>query len=312
VSTSAERVYDLDPETLDLFRLKGTYGGCGTVQIGNANGVKVRRVMQIASDLARAPFPQLRIIDFACGEGVYAIEAALRGAEVVALDARTERMKEGAKAAERLGLTKLRFEQTDVRNVNLGSHGMFDVIFFFGILYHLDYPGVFRVLRNIYQMCRQFLIIDTHIALRGGDSVQHNGQNYDGRRFREHADADSEEVRRSRLGGSLDNAFSFWFTKESLFRCLDNVGFSCVCECIVPLEPDKPEDRITIVATKGEKVKISSYPWVNDKSEYEIRLFLNDLTPPSSSPSIVSRAKELPKSIIKRALHTAGLEIRRI
>jgi hypothetical protein len=52
-------------------------------------------------------------------------------------------------------------------------------------------------------MCRQFLIIDTHIALRRGDSVQHNGQNYDGLRFREHADADSEEVRRSRLGGDL-------------------------------------------------------------------------------------------------------------
>jgi len=243
---------------------------------------------------------------------VRVIEAALRGAEVLALDARTERMKEGARAAERLGLAKLRFEQRDVRNVNLGSHGMFDVIFFFGILYHLDYPDVFRVLHNIYEMCQQFLIIDTHIALRGGDSMQHNGQYYDGFRFREHADADSEEMRRSRLGGSLDNAFSFWFTKESLFRCLNNIGFSCVCECFVPLEPDKPEDRITIVATKGERVKISSYPWVNDKSEDEIRLFLNELAPPSLSRSIVSRAKQLPKSIIKRALQTAGLEIRRI
>ena len=114
MSTPSERVYDLDPETLALFRSKGTYGGCGTVQIGNANGVKVRRVMQITSDFARASFRQLRIIDFACGEGVYAIEAALRGAEVVALDARTERMKEGARAAERLGLAKLRFEQMDV------------------------------------------------------------------------------------------------------------------------------------------------------------------------------------------------------
>src|SRR6516165_6152447 len=147
---SLERVYPLDADTLELFRLKGTQCGCGTVQIGNANGVKVRRVMQITSDLARAPFSQLKIIDFGCGEGVYAIEAALRGAEVVALDARTERMKEGARAAERLGLTNVRFEQTDVRDVNVGSHGMFDVVFFLGILYHLDYHDVFSVLNSIY------------------------------------------------------------------------------------------------------------------------------------------------------------------
>jgi len=52
----SERVYPLDPETLELFALKGTQGGCGTVQIGNANGVKVRRVMQITSDFAKIPF----------------------------------------------------------------------------------------------------------------------------------------------------------------------------------------------------------------------------------------------------------------
>jgi SAM-dependent methyltransferase len=308
---SSKRVYPLDPDTLELFRLKGTQGGCGTIQIGNANGVKVRRVMQITSDLARAPFSQLKIIDFGCGEGVYAIEAALRGAEVVALDARTERMKEGARAAERLGLTNVRFEQTDVRDVNVGSHGMFDVVFFLGILYHLDYHDVFSVLNSIYGLCRKFVVIDTHIALRGGYSVEHNGQRYDGLQVREHAAADSEEVRRSRLGASLNNPMSFQFTRDSLFRLLNNVGFTCVCECCVPLEPDKPEGRITIVATKGERVKLSSYPWINDKTEDEIKVFLNDLAPPSPSNQ-APRVTQNVKSIINGVLHSVGFEIRRI
>jgi hypothetical protein len=312
---SSERVYPLDSDTLELFALKGTQGGCGTVQIGNSNGVKVRRVMQITSDFAKVPFNQLKIMDFACGEGVYAIEAALRGAKVFALDARTERMKDGVRAADRLGLTNLRFEQMNIRNVNVGSHGMVDVIFFLGILYHLDFNDVFPVLHNIYNMCREFVVIDTHITLGNQHSEQHGGQSYHGVQWREHVGSDPEEIRRSRLGASLDNPLSFVFTRESLFRLLNNIGFTCVCECTVPLEPDKPQDRITIVATKGERVKISSYPWVNNKTEDEIRCFLEDLAPPPSPPSPrsqASRVRQLAKSIINGTLQRVGLEIRRI
>jgi len=268
--------------------------------------------MQISSDFAKVPFNQLKIIDFGCGEGVYAIEAALRGAEVLALDGRDERMKDGVRAAARLGLTKLRFEQTDIRNVNVGSHGMADVIFFLGILYHLDFNDVFPVLHNIYNMCREFVVIDTHIALRNEHPAQHDGEVYYGLKVREHADSDPEDARRSRLGASLDNPLSFIFTRESLFRLLNNIGFTCVCECIVPLEPYKPEDRITIVATKGKRVKISSYPWVNDRTEDEIRRFLDALAPPPSPRSQASRVRQLAKSIINGILQRVGLEIRRI
>jgi hypothetical protein len=44
---STERVYPLDSDTLELFASKGSQGDCHTPQMGNANGVKVRRVMQI-------------------------------------------------------------------------------------------------------------------------------------------------------------------------------------------------------------------------------------------------------------------------
>lgn len=312
---SPERAFPLDQRTIELFAIKGTQGGCGTPQTGNANGLKVRRVMQLIRDFSKKPFDQLRILDLACGEGVYAIEAALRGAEVRALDARAERMNEGAKAAERLALKNLSFEQTDIRNVNIDSHGRVDVVLFLGILYHLELRDAALVLKNIYEMCHQFVVVDTHIVLHGQVKVEHDGRSYEGKQVHEHADDDPEAVRRSRLLASLDNPTSFWFTKESLFRLLKDVGFTSVCECNVPLEPLKPADRITIIAAKGEPVQVSSYPWVNDKTEDEIERFVaNNFGQESRQKygAVKSGVKHVAKSTVNRALRAFGFEIRRI
>jgi len=54
------------------------------------------------------------------------------------------------------------------------------------------------------------------------------------------------------------------------------VGFTSILECAVPFEPGKAEDRITLAAVKGEPVQVSSYPWVNGKSEEEIAAMLRD------------------------------------
>ena len=311
---TTETVHPLDPETLKLFAAKGTQGGPGILQVGNANSVKVRRVMQITSDLTKMPFEQLRILDLACGEGVYAIEAALRGAKVLAVDARTERMDEGARTARRLGLSHLEFAQNDIRKVNNQSYGQFDVIFFLGILYHLDAQDVFPVLRNIYEMCGQFVVIDTHISLAETDEVEHDRHVYKGTKVREHADADPEAVRKSRLLSSLDNTWSFFFTTESLIRLLNDTGFSSVYFCNVPLEPMKPRDRITLVAIKGTPVRISSYPWVNDKTESEIEVFLRTSEKPAREQTDPARShlKQRAKSTINGMLRPFGFEITRI
>ena len=311
---SPEHIRPLDAETLELFARKGVRVGRSASQTGNENGVKVRRVTQIIRDLSKTPFDQLRILDLACGEGVYAIEAALRGAKVVAVDARTERMDEGASAARRLGLADLRFEKADVRNVTAASHGTFDVVLFLGILYHLDECDAFSVLKNIHEMCGQFVIIDTHIALRSQDRTEHNGQSYDGARMREHANTDAEAVRAGRLQASLDNPLSFWFTKESLFRLLSDVGFTSVSEFNIPREPLKPKNRITLVAAKGEPVRISSYPWVNDKTEDELGALLGAPSPTTSRKPGAPRfgAAQFAKSALNSVLRRLGLELRRI
>ena len=150
--------------------------------------------------------------------------------------------------------------------------------------------------------------------ITGRIKIEQDGQSYEGKQFQEHADDDPEAVRRSRLLSSLDNPWSFWFTRESLFRLLNDVGFTSVFECNVPLEPSKPKDRITIIACKGKPVKVLSYPWVNDKTEDQIRLCLdssdqeiplkNRLTPPG--------VKQFAKATVRGMLQRFGFEIRRI
>jgi SAM-dependent methyltransferase len=305
-----ERVIPLDPKTFDMFALKGTEGENTVPPMFNANGLTVRRVMQLIRDFSGKPFEQLEILDLACGEGVYAIEAALRGATVRALDARTERMNEGVDAARRLGLANLTFEQMDIRQVTRDSHGNVDIVLFLGILYHLHHSDSFSVLKNIYELSRQFVIIDTHVALKGDVEIAHDHRVYEGCYYREHAESDSEQVRRSRLLASIDNTTSFWFTKESLFRLLKEVGFTSVCECSVPLDPLKAEDRITLIASKGEPVRLSSYPWINEKAEHEIENLLE--SDPRGKRRGRRPIKRRAESWINGALRPFGLKMIRI
>lgn len=265
-----ETVHQLDEESLRHFAEKGFQDERCLGQTGTGNAVKVRRVLQLVKDFARGPLSDLRVLDLACGEGVYSIEIGLRGAEVLGIDARTERMRAGIECAERNGLTNVSFKQGDVRKVASSTHGEFDVILFLGILYHLDVPDSFHVLKNLYEMCRGIVIIDTHFSLNGLETATFDGRMYSGKRGREHADTASQADRQKQLLQSVDNTRNFWFTREALIRLLADVGFTTVSECHVPLEFHKPCNRATFVAVKGEPVRLSSYPWMNDLSEEQI------------------------------------------
>jgi hypothetical protein len=164
----------------------------------------------------------------------------------------------------------VRFIQKDVRHATREALGPFDVVYLLGLLYHLDAPDVFSILENLYDLCNGMLVVDTLISLTAQIQVEWRGQSYHGQRCREHADDDKDEVRRSRVLKSIDNTFSFRFTKESLLRALCSVGVTSAYQCHLPFEPGKAEDRITLVAVKGLPVLLSTYPWVNGKSDAEI------------------------------------------
>jgi SAM-dependent methyltransferase/predicted O-methyltransferase YrrM len=266
----------LDAEALALFARKGREGGPDVPQAGIANGVKVRRVLQATADLAGKPFDRLRVLDVGCGEGVYAVEAALRGARVLALDARGERMDAGAALARRHGLSNATFRREDVRGVSPAVHGRFDVVWCLGLLYHLDAPDLFDVLERLRDVCDGLLVVDTLVARAASVEVAHRGNRYEGERVREHGDDDPPEVRRARLLRSIDSTFALRLTAPALRRLLVDLGATTVVEVHAPEEPGRAPDRVTLAARFGEQVRLSSYPWVNGASREEVERVLRE------------------------------------
>lgn len=231
----------------------------------SGNSLKIRRVLQLASDLTGKPLNQLRMLDLACGPGTYSIEAALHGAKMVAIDARMERMSEGAQAARELGLS-VDFRQGDVRDL---QHDTFDVVLILGILYHLEAADVASLLKAVSAMT-DTIIIDTHISLAGDSEARINGATYTGHHFREHHSSENEAQRQAKVRASIDNPTSFWFTKKSLVDLLIGSGFTSVMECHAPIEPNKPTDRITLAARRGETISWAGFPWLNEMEQSEI------------------------------------------
>jgi 2-polyprenyl-3-methyl-5-hydroxy-6-metoxy-1,4-benzoquinol methylase len=99
--------------------------------------LRLRRIVQTVSDFAGKPWSELRILDLASLEGIFALECASHGAQVVAIEGREANNVRAKFAAEALGLSNVEFVTDDVRNLSEGKFGRFDVILCSGILYHL-------------------------------------------------------------------------------------------------------------------------------------------------------------------------------
>lgn len=280
---------------------------------GIVNSQKVRRIMQLTSDLSRRKFSDLRILDLGCGEGVYALEAGINGSKVVAIDGRDNRLKFGKEVAERHSFSNVEFIVDDVRNVTIDKYGKFDVIYFLGLLYHLDEPELWVILENLSKACENIMLIDTTIGLSEPLKVNYNGKNYFGIKYDEHIEGDSEELMlEKRIMASIGNKKSFLPTKKSLVRFLNEIGFSTVMEVHAPAEHIKKEGRITLVAIKNEKTLLKSYPWINGLTDTEIGKKLDGHY--AEIPHVVKQKppfKTRIKLMIDKWLEKRGYELRK-
>lgn len=224
---------------------------------------RLRRVLQLAADLAARPLAELRVLDLGCLEGQYAIEFALHGAEVVAIEGREANLAKARLAKQVLGLERLELVQADVRSLGPESHGSFDVVLCLGLLYHLDAADVFPFLAQLRSVCRGLAVIDTHVSLSGRSTREHGGYAYRGHVFVEHSPRASSGEREASRWASLDNPESFWPTQASLCNGLQRAGFSSVLRCEVPVVPGVPADRITLVAVAGDPVELRAVPSAN-------------------------------------------------
>jgi SAM-dependent methyltransferase len=233
--------------------------GVSTLPGGGTDPSRLRRVTQLAADLAGRPLSDLRVLDLGALEGQYAVELALHGAEVVAIEGREASAAKARLAAEVLGLDKLEVRQEDVRELSAERHGSFDVVLCLGLLYHLDEDDLFPFIERLAEVCTSVLILDTHIGLRPRRSHRHAGHEYRGVTFVEHSPQASDAQRQRSLWASLDNEESFWPTRASLLNALQRAGFTSVLECGVPAM-SAPRDRLTFAAVRGDAVELRSLP----------------------------------------------------
>ena len=220
----------------------------------------LRRIVQTIADLSMKPWNQLRILDLGSLEGIYSLEFASHGAEVVAIEGRESNNAHARFAAEVLEFRNVEFITDDVRNLSPEKYGQFDVVFCSGILYHLAGADACRFLASITKVCKRLTIIDTHVGLKPDHSIRWEGHSYSGFVFREHAPEDTPEVKGSKKWASLDNETSFWFTKPSLLNLLRDVGFTSAFEILNPKSFFDYSDRLTFAAIIGKRQTSSMSP----------------------------------------------------
>lgn len=234
---------------------------------------RLRRVVQIVSDLSEKPLAECRVLDLGCLDGIFSIEFAKHGCRTVGVEIREANIRKAVFCAEALGLRNLEFRQDDVRNLSLESYGRFDAIVCSGILYHLPAGDALALIDRMFAMVTRVVVLDTHVALEPVERFVRGDEEYWGRVFREHADNATPDEKARALWASADNPTSFWFTRPSLVNALSGAGFSSVYECFVPahLNFGQPglehRDRCTFVALKEGPCRIETSPSANTVSE---------------------------------------------
>ena len=79
--------------------------------------IKLRRVLQIVADAASQPLNDIRLVDLACHEGIYATEFARHGAKVLGIEGREAHIAKATFVKDALSLDNLEFVRDDVRNL---------------------------------------------------------------------------------------------------------------------------------------------------------------------------------------------------
>jgi tRNA (mo5U34)-methyltransferase len=99
-----------------------------------------------------------RVLDIGCADGYYTFLAEERGASVVAIDALPS---QGFFLAHEVRGSKAEFHQMDLYDLQPDTLGVFDIVFFMGVYYHLKNPIL--ALERIASITREQVIIESHI-----------------------------------------------------------------------------------------------------------------------------------------------------
>ena len=117
--------------------------------------------MQLPADISGKS-----VLDIGAWDGFYSFEAEKRGADrILAIDNfyrdRLEHTgSQGFEVAKEILNSKVEFKKASVYDLNPQDFGLFDIVFFFGVFYHLKHPLL--ALEKVYSVCQDLLVLETH------------------------------------------------------------------------------------------------------------------------------------------------------
>jgi hypothetical protein len=166
-----------------------------------------------------ALFPPGRLLDLACGNGMYAVAAHQMGWQVMAVDVRTVRMPMTP------GIT---WVEQDIRETDVAGY---DVILLMGLLYHLELADQLDLLRRC---SGTVTILDTHHS----NLPSHLEGGYAGRTYKELPEGREAELAATPTA-AWGNVTSFWATQPDLVRMLHDCGFGTILALVPPNLPNR-------------------------------------------------------------------------
>lgn len=212
------------------------------------NAAREATVRSILPDL-RQRLGLKTALDLGCGLGHYTDFLHKQGFDVLAVDGRAENVQEA-----RRRFPQLRFEVADAQDPALVNLGKFDLVFCFGLLYHLENP--FRVVRNIAELAGKFTLVEGIVYPSPEPAMVLMDENH-------------------KEDQGLD-FMAFYPSEACLVKMLRRAGFS---ECFTPNPmPDHPEYRVgtngfrrrtVLAASKVPATSASLTPWPDPSPEYD-------------------------------------------
>jgi hypothetical protein len=192
-------------------------------------------------------------------EGLFCVELARRGAEVVAVEGRRANVEKIRLAKDALGLDRLELRHEDVRSLSQERHGEFDVVLCLGVLCLLDDRDAFILLTRLHELCRDLLVVEADLATVPDATHEDRGRRYHGTFVSDRpagAHPGSPESRWTSIG----NSRSFRMTAPSLGNALADAGFALVMECTIPALSYARAGTVTYVALQRAPTEIVSVP----------------------------------------------------
>jgi 2-polyprenyl-3-methyl-5-hydroxy-6-metoxy-1,4-benzoquinol methylase len=130
------------------------------------HGRHYRRYLHLFPGLLSAAGGSLEgktVLDVGCNCGFWSIQARLAGARsVLGVEASTENVEQARFIKEVTGLDGIDFEVASAYDLSRERHGEFDVVLYFGLLYHLEHPVL--GLERLADVTRELALVDTTIV----------------------------------------------------------------------------------------------------------------------------------------------------